>query len=204
VLSTVTFDRKTAGARDAATDAASPNAPRREPAQVVFGNRAVLRAARGGVLRRSCSCGGTCSDCGQKEKLQRSAVPGAHAGSAPPVVHDVLRSSGTPLDGGTRSGMETRFGHDFGSVRVHSDGMSAASAQAVGAAAYTVGSHVVFGEGRYAPETPAGMKLLAHELTHVVQQSGSPALQKKDEITVGEADDAFEREADSVAAAVIP
>ncbi len=71
--------------------------------------------------------------------------------------------------------MEPRFGRDFSQVRVHDDGRAAHSAKAVGALAYTVGNNVVFGSGQYAPETPHGRELLAHELTYVVQQSGAPA-----------------------------
>lgn len=75
--------------------------------------------------------------------------------------------------------MESRFGHDFGSVRVHTDSRASASARAVGASAYTVGRDVVFGAGRYAPRTETGRGLLAHELAHVVQQGqGKPALQR--------------------------
>jgi hypothetical protein len=66
--------------------------------------------------------------------------------------------------------MEPRFGRDFGDVRVHADGAAATSADAVAAQAYTVGQHIVFGAGRYAPSTPAGAHLLAHELTHTIQQ----------------------------------
>ena len=66
---------------------------------------------------------------------------------------------------------EPRLGHDFSQVRVHADERAAASARAVGALAYTAGSQIVFGAGRYAPESPAGRTLLAHELAHVIQQS---------------------------------
>jgi hypothetical protein len=71
--------------------------------------------------------------------------------------------------------MESRFGHDFGAVRIHSDDRAAASAAAADAHAYTVGGDIVFGHGRYAPETRAGRLLLAHELTHVVQQGAAGA-----------------------------
>jgi hypothetical protein len=69
--------------------------------------------------------------------------------------------------------MEARFGHDFSGVRVHTDALAARSAGAVSAHAYTVGSHVVFASGRYAPTSREGQRLLAHELTHVVQQEGA-------------------------------
>ena len=87
--------------------------------------------------------------------------------------------AGQPLDSGTRAFMEPRFGYDFSGVRVHTDAKATESAQAVNALAYTVGQDVVFGAGQYAPDTSAGQKLMAHELTHVVQQSqGSNFLQR--------------------------
>jgi hypothetical protein len=98
-------------------------------------------------------------------------------GTAPASVHQVLASSGQPLDPATRGFMESRFGHDFSRVRVHADQRAAESASAVNALAYTVGRDVVFGASRYAPGTPEGDRLLAHELTHVVQQSGGHEVQ---------------------------
>ena len=88
----------------------------------------------------------------------------------PPVVSEVLRTPGEPLDVPARAFMEQRFGHDFGHVRVHTDEDATESARAVGAHAYTVGAHIVFGRQQYAPATTTGRRLLAHELTHVVQQ----------------------------------
>ncbi len=88
-------------------------------------------------------------------------------------VDTVVRSPGEALDGRSRQMMESRFGHDFGDVRVHADTQASDSAQAVGAAAYTTRNHVVFGRGRYQPRAPAGRHLLAHELAHVVQQRGA-------------------------------
>jgi hypothetical protein len=85
----------------------------------------------------------------------------------------VLRSPGQPLDAATRVFMEPRFGHNFSRVRVHTDARAAESARAVGAAAYTVGYDIVFGEGQFEPGTRNGRQLLAHELTHVVQQRGA-------------------------------
>jgi hypothetical protein len=99
----------------------------------------------------------------------------------PPIVGDVLRSPSQPLDPAVRSRFEPRFGHDFSRVRVHADRRAAESAEAVGALAYTVGSDLVFGPGRYAPGSHAGRRLIAHELAHVVQQAGStgPAIQRQ-------------------------
>ena len=72
--------------------------------------------------------------------------------------------------------MEQRFGQDFSQVRVHSDGAAEQSARDVNAHAYTAGHDIVFGESRFAPETRVGLRLLAHELTHVVQQSGTDGI----------------------------
>jgi hypothetical protein len=89
---------------------------------------------------------------------------------APPIVHDVLRSPGRPLDSGVRRAMEARFDHDFSRVRVHTDATAAESALRLGARAYTVGNEIVFGAGGEPSSTAAGRRLLAHELAHVVQQ----------------------------------
>jgi hypothetical protein len=109
----------------------------------------------------------------EEEELVQAKRSAAHAGgfTAPAVAHRALRSPGRPLDGGTRAFMEPRFGRDFGAVRVHTDAQAAESARAIGARAFTSGRDVVFGAGEYAPHTRAGQKLIAHELTHVVQQS---------------------------------
>jgi hypothetical protein len=108
-------------------------------------------------------------------KIQRSATNSGPVNVVPPVVHEVLNSSGQPLETDTREFMESRFGHDFSGVRVHTDSRAAESARAVNALAYTVGRNVVFDSGRYTPKTQEGQKLMAHELTHVVQQSGCHA-----------------------------
>lgn len=118
----------------------------------------------------------------------------------PEVVHEVLRSSGQPLDGTTRSFMESRFDRDFSGVRVHTDSGAAESAGAVGALAYTVGQHIVFGQQQYAPRTLAGQHLLAHELAHTIQDSGSGSLQPS--LKLGNPGDANELAADRAADAV--
>lgn len=100
-----------------------------------------------------------------------AATARSSAPAIPAVVGPVLRSPGSPLDAATRTVMETQFNHDFGRVRVHTDERADASARAVHAIAYTVGQDIVFREGTFAPTTTAGRRLLAHELTHVVQQS---------------------------------
>jgi hypothetical protein len=93
--------------------------------------------------------------------------------AAPPIVHEVLRSPGQPLDPVTRAFMEPRFGYDFSEVRVHSDATAEQSARDVNAHAYTVGHDIVFGARRFVPDSHEGRRLIAHELTHVVQQSGT-------------------------------
>lgn len=95
---------------------------------------------------------------------------GTHERSAPAGVMRTLRSAGEPLPPQVRAFFEPRFGFEFGNVRVHRDAAAAASARAVAAHAYTVGNHVVFGGGQYAPHSAAGRALLAHELAHVIQQ----------------------------------
>jgi hypothetical protein len=159
------------------------------------------------ALQRKCACGGSgagaltgaCDDC-EKNRLQRRA-----AGSAPQLVPEsvgeVLATAGTPLDPSARRDMESRFGHDFGGVRIHTDARAAESARSVNALAYTVGSHVVFAGGQYAPSTHAGRHLLAHELTHTIQQRSGFALQRQ-EAAVSAPTDAAEVEADRTADAV--
>jgi Domain of unknown function (DUF4157) len=101
------------------------------------------------------------------------------ASAEPPLVQEGLRSPSQPLDPDTLAFMGMRFGHDFSQVRVHTDARAADSARALNARAYTVGQDIVFAAGQYAPDTTAGQRLLGHELTHVVQQAGSPTLQRQ-------------------------
>jgi hypothetical protein len=178
--------------------------------------------AQSALIQRKFECGGTadltsqCEGRRQKEFVQRQTGNDSARGSqAPPSVHEVLRSSGEPLDSPTRAFFEPRFGHDFSRVRVHADAEAATSAAAVNALAYTVGEHVVFRAGRYDPASMEGRRLLAHELTHVLQQgsrhpavSGSAVDSATNEgsvplaqprLEIGEPDDQFEREADRIA-----
>ncbi len=117
--------------------------------------------------------------------LSRTAfdsVPAPVGSAMPEVVHDVVNSPGTPLDHPTRAFFEPRFGGDLSRVRVHTDDRAAASADAVNARAYTFGNDIAFGAGEYDPHTVPGRRLIAHELTHVVQQAGSggPRVQRQD------------------------
>jgi hypothetical protein len=207
-------------------------------AQSTYGNQAVLRMHRSTnssmpILQRKCACGGSgadCDSCAEKKNgmLHRSAASHAEPNAVPPIVHEVLRSSGHPLDAGTRDFMEPRLGgefhhvgsrahgsepgrlvigaphdnfereadstaqnamshsaaspdmrHDFSSVQIHNDSRAAESARAVNSLAYTVGRHIVFGAGQFAPQTHEGRRLLAHELTHVLQQDPSPVVRRQ-------------------------
>jgi hypothetical protein len=131
------------------------------------------------VLQRKCACGkaaGSSEKCAECEKkLQRKATGATQTNDIPPIVHEVLASPGQPLDVQTRAFMEPRFGHDFSKVRVHTDAKAEESARAVRASAYTVGTHVVFSNGQFAPSAPEGLRLIAHELAHVIQQGKSPS-----------------------------
>ncbi len=129
-------------------------------------------------VQRQCACGkssteGECSECKKKKQdatgsLQRVASSPVGGIAAPPIVNSVLSSPGSPLPTATRSFMESRFSQDFSHVRVHTDAAATQSAADVQARAYAVGNHVVFGQG----ESPTrDQRLLAHELTHVLQQS---------------------------------
>ena len=100
---------------------------------------------------------------------------------APPVVNEVLSRPGQPLDVSTRTFMEPRLGNDLSRVRIHSDLEASKSARAVDARAFTVGQSIVFGKGQYAPGTRDGRRLLAHELVHVVQQTGGLARYRKNQ-----------------------
>jgi hypothetical protein len=111
--------------------------------------------------------------------LQKTAgnatVSAALEEQEPSLVKDVVGSGGgTPLDNGTRGFMESRLGADFSDVRVHTDARASESARSVQAQAYTAGSEVVFQSGKYEPESDSGKRMLAHELTHVVQQRSGP------------------------------
>jgi hypothetical protein len=106
----------------------------------------------------------------QARRVQATDAAGM---AAPPAVGDVLRSSGQPLDPATRAFMEPRFGRDFGNVRTHTGSQADTAAASLQARAFTVGRDVVFAAGEHNPGSESGKRLLAHELTHVVQQSAS-------------------------------
>lgn len=130
-------------------------------------------------LERACSCGGHghstegCTSCrsggGLIQRCAENGDPGCACG-----VDEVLHAPGRPLEADLRGEMGRRFGTDFSRVRVHTDAGAAATAARLNARAYTVGNDIVFAAGRYAPHSADGRRLLAHELTHVVQQSHGP------------------------------
>jgi hypothetical protein len=146
-------------------------------------------SGHGALVQRKCSCGWTCDACEAQQsdeiagKVQRKPAapqisrvvssPVTAGMEAPPVVHEVLRSPGQPLDTATRAFFEPRFGHDFSRVRVHSGGRAAESAKAIKARAYTMGNHIVFQTGEFSSSQNEGKALIAHELAHVVQQEAN-------------------------------
>jgi hypothetical protein len=212
-----------------------------------------VAAVSTGILQRKCDCGnhtvagGKCDECQNKTGvLQRKSSNNFESPEVPPIVHEVLNSSGRPLDESTRAFFEPRFAHNFSrvpvssasrqlspsrltigeskdvyeqeadrvadsvmqnersenktlstnedakldlsDVRIHTDARAAESARAVNALAYTVGNNIVFGAGQFAARTREGRRLLAHELTHVVQQSsGKTSALQRDEPEQGTA-----------------
>ncbi|WPU91354.1 DUF4157 domain-containing protein [Mucilaginibacter sabulilitoris] len=130
--------------------------------------RAFFSPALNGIQRK-------CQHCEEEEKLQRkensdAEIPGSnefdnYVGS--------LGSSGQALPENSRQFFEPRFGQDFSNVRIHTDSVAAKSAQSINALAYTTGNNIVFNNGQYSPESESGKKLMAHELTHVIQQSAT-------------------------------
>jgi len=110
----------------------------------------------------------------EEEQPLQTKASSTSSPKAPPnrAAHlKAIKGGGQPLPAVTRTFFEPRFGYDFSQVRLHTDARAAQAAQAVNARAFTIGQDVVFGPGQYAPETDQGQRLLAHELTHVVQQS---------------------------------
>ena len=114
-----------------------------------------------------------CVDCKDEETVQKKETRAQiAAGVAPGIVQEALHSPGRPLDPASRAYFEPRFKHDFSRVRIHTEPRAADVARNLAARAFTVGEHIVFGGNQYEPDGANGARLLAHELTHVVQQSG--------------------------------
>lgn len=164
-----------------------------------------LRGSTVPLLQRQCACGpapgvsGQCVEC-EEAKLHRKANGSDELREAPPIVRDVLRSSGRALDADNKEFFETRFAHDFSRVRIHDDARAGESARAVNAKAYTVGSDIVLG-GAYEMRGELGRRLLAHELAHVIQQGG--ANHSGAALRIGAANDALEQAADRSAEQVM-
>jgi uncharacterized protein DUF4157 len=183
-----------------------------DPAEVEAERNAAAVLGSSGVAAapRRCACGGLvlgggeCARC-RAARLQRRASGGPTAEPAPggttPAVDRVLAGSGRPLESGVRSSMEDQLGGDFRDVRVHTGGEAGAAARSVDAEAFTVGSDVVFGEGKFAPDVPEGRSLIAHELTHVVQQVGAtPQLARQPRTHADETKPQFETRVRELAA----
>jgi Domain of unknown function (DUF4157) len=173
---------------------------------------AISTAEMFGVLRRKCDCGthtlggGICNSCSEKQqKLQRRPARIAEQTGAteevPSIVHETLCSPGQPLDAGVRSFMESRFGHDFSRVRVHTDAKAAQSAQAVNAIAFTVGRHIVFGNPHPRFDSSESRQTMAHELAHTIQQNFGDVSSRQ--MGISSPSDASEREAEYAAETVM-
>ena len=120
----------------------------------------------------ACAEGATCPKCEEEERVQPKEKPGHvpqfNSKAASRITSP--RGSGQPLPSSVRASFEPQFGRDLGAVRVHTNSGAQKAAAQLGAEAFTAGSHIAFGEGKYAPDTAAGQRLLAHEVTHVIQQ----------------------------------
>ncbi len=160
------------------------------------------------LIQRACSCGGSCSSCQdrkEEELVQRQLSPGTDGGVADSAIIPA-ESTGHPLDDSTRMFMESRFGSDFSGVRVHTDSDAAQSAHALSADAYTAGQDIYFASGKYAPDSQEGQHLIAHELTHTVQQQDGAtpiAASRAGGVLVGTATDPLEAEAEHTADTVV-
>ena len=178
------LDRRLQQDRSMAARRALRNIPIRR-LQQTLGNQALSRLLRDAFpapvtpeSQRKCACSGgseeECPECRIKRLSVQRLTSSADAGlEAPPILEDVLGTPGQPLAESARRILEPRFGQDFSHVRVHDDSKAAESAASVNAHAYTVGNHIVFGSGKYAPGTADGNHLLAHELTHTIQQGAA-------------------------------
>jgi hypothetical protein len=160
---------------------------------------ASLQAAAGGLTGGL----GPSGILGLQRAIGNAGVQALLEDEQPSPVHEVVGSgTGSPLDSPTRGLMEERLGHDFSDVRIHTGARADESARSINAVAYTVGSDVVFGSGRYAPDTPTGQRVLAHELTHVVQQKAGPVegAPAPGGIRLSDPSDRFEQAAERAAA----
>lgn len=161
------------------------------------------------LLQRKCACGGEagpddeCAACKTARMVvQRQANAPTASDALPPSVTGALQSSaGQPLQVANRALMESAFGTDLGDVRIHTGAQAETAAHDINAKAFTRGQNIYFAAGQYQPGTQTGNKLLAHELTHTVQQSnGQVTVQSRDAIS--QPSEPQEQEAESVAAQV--
>lgn len=121
-----------------------------------------------------------CAACDDEEKLQMKAETKASKDIQPTsLVNEVISSGGQLLDAETKTFMEQRFGHDFSNVQIHNDAIAHQSSAEINAKAYTHKNHIAFAPGSYQPQTNTGKQLLAHELTHVVQQNNNTSVKRK-------------------------
>jgi Domain of unknown function (DUF4157) len=164
--------------------------------------RRLARPSTVPLVMRSCECGGSSEESCQCSPSDGRSGPATTDAAATKTVQETLGANGTSLDPVVRHDMESRFGLDFGDVRIHTGPQAARSAQALSARAFTVGTHIAFGDGGFAPHTDDGKRTLAHELWHVVQQSqgavsGSPV--PGGGLSISDPSDRFEREAEQTA-----
>lgn len=169
-------------------------------------------SSRGGglLLQRKCACGthtsgGDCTECAKRKQagLQREANPGSltQAPSSYAVAPQLVQG-GMQLPADIRASLAPRYGSDFSEVRVHHDAASQVAAGEVGARAFTLGQHIHFGAGQWRPQERDGIRLIAHELGHTLQQRGASDV-PAGRVGVGAADSPLEREADAAADAAL-
>lgn len=134
----------------------------------------VVSAAPPQTVQRKCACGSgeTCADCAQEQQVQPKRREGSDHGPGTAHTSGLFQSAGRPLTSAMRSRFEPHFGQDLQDVRIHDDRHSASAARSLNARAFTVGRDIGFDAGEYSPHSLDGQRLLAHELTHVVQQKG--------------------------------
>jgi hypothetical protein len=178
-----------------------------------------------GTVQRKCGCHGACDSCRSEiddkvvgsvrrqaklgqQPAQSSPTPpakatGTHGNGLAGAIRSAAQTGGVPLPAATRATMQERFGgRDFSSIRVHSGPSADALARSMHAEAFTVGNDIFFAGNRYDPSSASGQRLLAHELTHVAQQSHAGATVSQPKLEIGAADSAAEIEADRIAQAV--
>jgi uncharacterized protein DUF4157 len=159
------------------------------------------------LLQRACACAGKdpgqgeCETCKRKRVQRKGAGAVSDANGAADLAS--FERGGRPLARAWRERLEPLFGVDFSAVRLHDDGASHAAARDLRAHAFTLGQHIHFAHGQFRPGARDGLHLLAHELTHTVQQRGSSADVATDAVDVDASDSAFERDADAAADAII-